>query len=99
MNNPTLHAGPIAVDTRHRRVSVKGRSIHLTDVEYRLLVALIREPSRTRSRVHLYRHVWRDSHDVKTRTVDMHVSRVRAKLGRAAKLIKTVHGVGYRFEV
>ena len=95
MGNSTLHAGPITVDTRHRRVLANGRSIHLTDVEYRLLVALIREPGRTRSRVHLYRHVWNGDPTRDTRTVDMCISRLRAKLGRAAKLIQTVHGVGF----
>ena len=99
MGNSTLHAGPITVDTRHRRVSVNGRSIHLTDVEYRLLVVLIREPGRTRSRVHLYRQVWKGNPTKDSRTVAMHISRLRGKLGRAAKLIKTVEGVGYRFEV
>ena len=99
MNNPTLRAGPIAVDTRHHRVLRNGRSIHLTDVEYRLLVALIREPGRTRSRVHLYRQVWKGNPTKDSRTVAMHISRLRVKLGPAAKLIKAVRGVGYRFEV
>ena len=94
----TLHAGPITVTRRCRVSLVNGRSIHLTDVEYRLLVALIREPGRTRSRVHLYRNVWKGDPTDDTRTVDMAVSRLRVKLGRAGKLIKTVRGIGYRFE-
>ena len=99
MNNPTLQAGPITIDSRHRRVSVNGRSIHLTSIEYGLLVALVEQPGLTQSREKLYRFVWRGTPKAKTRTVDMHMSRLRAKLGRAAKLIRTVLGVGYRFEV
>ena len=95
----TLHAGPITVDTRHRRVLVNGRSIHLTSIEYGLLVALVERRGQTQSRAQLYRFVWRGTPKAKTRTVDMHISRLRAKLGRAAKLIKAVLGVGYRFEV
>ena len=99
MATSTLRVGPITVDTRHRRVSLNGRSIHLTSIEYGLLVALVEQPGLTQSREKLYRFVWRGTPKAKTRTVDMHMSRLRAKLGRAAKLIKAVLGVGYRFEV
>ena len=99
MATPTLRVGPITVDTRHRRVLVNGRSILLTDIEYRLLATLIARRGRTLSLLHLYQQVWQGNPTKGSRTVAMHVSRLRAKLGRTAKLIKTVRGVGYRFEV
>ena len=98
MANGTLQAGPIIVDTRHRRASVNGRSIHLTAIEHRLLLTLIARCGRTLSLLYLYQKAWTGDPTNDSRTVAMHVSRLRVKLGRAAKLIKTVHGVGYRFE-
>ncbi len=98
MDDPILHAGPITTDGLHRRVSFNGRSMLLTRVEYRLLVAFVQRRGQTQSRAQLYRNVWKGSPDAKTRTVDMAVSRLRVKLGRAGRLIKTVRGVGYRFE-
>ena len=91
-----ITAGPITVDTRYR-ASVHGRPIALTTIEHRLLVTLLRRRGRTLSRVWLHQNLWKGKPTDDTRTVDMTVSRLRAKLGRAASLIRTVHGVGYRF--
>ena len=97
MDDPILHACPITIDSRHHRVLRNGRSILLTRIEYRLLAALVQRRGPAQSRAQLYRDVWKGRYDMKTRTVDMYVSRLRVKIGRGAKLIKTVHGVGYRF--
>ncbi len=94
-----ITAGPIKVDTRYRdRTSVHGRPVALTMIEHRLLVALLSRPARTLSRVWLSQNVWKVTPTDDTRTVDMTVSRLRAKLGGAAPLIQTVRGVGYRFD-
>ena len=91
-------AGPIRIDTRDRdRTSVR-RPVALTKIEHRLLVTLLRRRGRTLSRAWLHRNVWRGKPTDDTRTVDMTVSRLRAKLGGAAPLIQTVRGVGYRFD-
>ena len=93
-----ITAGPITVETRPR-ASVHGRPITLTTIEHRLLVTLLTRRGRTVSRTQLYRDVWKRNPRHHTRTVDMHIARLRVKLGRAGKLIRTVHRVGYRFEV
>ena len=99
MDDSTLQAGPITVDTRYRdRASVHGRSIDLTEIEHRLLVTLLRHRGLPLSRAWLHRNVWRRDLTNDSRTVAMHVSRLRVKLGRAGKLIQTVRGVGYRFD-
>ncbi len=94
-----ITAGPITVDTLFRyRTSVQGRPIGLTVIEHRLLVALVERRGRTLSRSHLYQNVWKGDPVDGTRTIDMYISRLRAKLDDAASLIQTVRGVGYRFD-
>lgn len=89
--------GPITVDRRSRQASVRGQLVRLTAIEHRLLVTLIDRRGRAQSRQQLYADVWKANPDVRTRTVDMHVQRLRRKLGECASLIETVRGVGYRF--
>ena len=91
-------AGPVTVDRATRRASVSGEEIRLTALEHRLLVALVERQGRAQSRQRLYQEVWMANPNVQTRTVDMHVQRLRKKLGDSAKLIETVRGVGYRFK-
>ncbi len=92
-----ISAGPIMVDRRSREASVRGQSVRLTTIEHRLLVALMDRRGKAQSRQQLYADVWKANPDVQTRTVDMHVQRLRRKLGDDASLIETVRGVGYRF--
>ena len=94
-----ITAGPITVDTRNReRTSVQGRPLALTRMEHQLLVTLLSRPARPLSRVWLHQQLWNVKPTDDTRTVDMTVSRLRAKLSGAARLIQTVRGVGYRFD-
>ncbi len=91
-----LTAGPIQIDARTHRVTVDGRDVPLTPTEYRLLETLLTRLGQTQSRPQLLERAWRARGDMRTRTVDMHVRRLRAKLGSAADHIETVRGVGYR---
>ncbi len=91
-------ADPIAVDRSCRQVSVSGEDVRLTALEHRLLLALMEGRGRAQSRQQLYVDVWKGTPDARTRTVDMHVQRLRRKMGEAAELIETVRGVGYRFK-
>ena len=75
-------------------VHMDKRVSRLTMQEYLLLEALAQEPGRTLSRNNLLMDVWQCKEPIKTRTVDVHVQRLRRKLGPS--LIETVHGVGYR---
>ena len=93
---PEFVAGPIALDRSRRQVSVRGEEVRLTALEHRLLLALMEGRGRAQSREQLYVDVWNGRPGVRTRTVDMHVQRLRKKMGEAAELIETVRGTGYR---
>ena len=96
--SPTDHltVGPIRIDRAAHRVSIDGRDIELTPTEYKLLLTLAERRGRVQARAHLLQTVWEAAPDIQTRTVDMHVQRLRAKLGPAGELIETVRGFGYR---
>ncbi|HEY8104673.1 MAG TPA: response regulator transcription factor [Gemmatimonadales bacterium] len=93
----TLAAGPISVDRSAHRVTIGGQELTLTATEYKLLLTLIERRGRVQTRPQLLETVWEAQPDIQTRTVDMHVQRLRSKLGEAGKLIETVRGFGYRF--
>ena len=78
-------------------VSVDGRSIRLTRLEFELLRFLVQNRNRVLSRDRLLERVWGYDRVVETRSVDVHIGRLRAKLGAAAHQIETVVGLGYRF--
>ena len=93
-----LSIGSITIDREEHRVSVDGRLIDLTPTEYKLLLILAERRGRVQSRAHLLETVWEAAPDIQTRTVDMHVQRLRTKLGEAGDLIETVRGFGYRLK-
>ena len=79
------------------QVTVADEAVELTPTEYRLLVALLERRGRVQSRQQLLENAWDIHARIETRTVDMHVQRLRIKLGVAGDLIETVRGFGYRF--
>jgi two-component system phosphate regulon response regulator PhoB len=91
-----LVAGPIEIDESLHEVRVSGNPIHLTLTEFRLLVDMVRNMGRVRTREVLMSQVWGYDSEAMSRTVDTHVRRLRAKLGDAAEWLGTVRGVGYR---
>jgi len=91
-----LQCGPITLDAVSHTVRVSGALIDLTITEFRLLQDLIEHPGKVRTRDQLLSAVWGYSFDGYSRTVDTHVRRLRAKLGREAEIVETVRGVGYR---
>lgn len=93
----TLSAGPISIDRASHRVTVDGTELELTATEYKLLLTLIERRGRVQSRPQLLETVWEAQPDIQTRTVDMHVQRLRTKLAAAGDMIETVRGFGYRF--
>ncbi|HLV25778.1 MAG TPA: response regulator [Gemmatimonadales bacterium] len=92
----TLAIGPLSIDRSAHRVSVDGAEVDLTPTEYRLLLTLAERRGRVQDRGHLLETVWEAAPDIQTRTVDMHIQRLRSKLGVAGELIETVRGFGYR---
>lgn len=95
-NADTVTVGPLEIDRAHHRVTVEGRIIDLTATEFKLLLTLALRRGRVQSRSQLLEDVWEAAPDVQTRTVDMHVQRLRAKLGPELELIETIRGFGYR---
>lgn len=93
-----LRVGAIAIDRAAHKVQVDGEEIELTPTEYRLLLTLAERRGRVQGRAHLLETVWEAAPDIQTRTVDMHVQRLRTKLGAAGDLIETVRGFGYRLK-
>ena len=92
-----LRAGPLSIDVDANRVTVDGADVELTPKEFQLLICLLERRGRTQSRRSLLESVWDTTADIETRTIDMHVGRLRAKLGAAGDMIETVRGFGYRF--
>ena len=93
----TITAGPLTVDRSAHRASLDGQELPLTATEFKLLVTLLERRGRVQSRPHLLETVWEAQPDIQTRTVDMHVQRLRSKLGDHGRMIETVRGLGYRF--
>jgi DNA-binding response OmpR family regulator len=93
----TIRLGALAIDTESYRVTAQGRPLDLTFKEFELLRFLASRPGRVFTRPALLREVWGYDFYGGTRTVDVHVRRLRAKLGPEHEhLIQTVRSVGYR---
>ena len=91
-----LQVGAVTIDRAAHTVSVDGSLLELTATEYKLLLTLAERRGRVQARAHLLETVWEAAPDIQTRTVDMHVQRLRSKLGKSGHLIETVRGFGYR---
>ncbi|MCE2803472.1 MAG: response regulator transcription factor [Gemmatimonadetes bacterium] len=91
-----LRIGPIVIDRSAHRVTVEGQEVELTPTEFKLLLTLAERRGRVQARSLLLETVWEAAPDIQTRTVDMHVQRLRTKLHPAGDLIETVRGFGYR---
>lgn len=91
-----LRLGPITLNLETHEVSVGGQATHLTLTEFRLLAAMIQAGGRVLSRQHLMSRAMGPGITVTERTIDVHVTSIRKKLGEHADLVRTVRGVGYR---
>ena len=91
-----LKVGPIELDPVTHDVRINGVPTQLRPLEYKLLQLLVSEPGRVFAREELLEQVWDMRGDINTRTVDVHVRRLRVSLGPAADVVETVHGFGYR---
>ena len=81
----TLTAGSISIDRSAHRATIHGQELSLTATEYKLLLTLVERRGRVQSRPQLLEIVWEAQPDIQTRTVDMHVQRLRTKLGEAGQ--------------
>ena len=93
--------GPLQVDWERHRVTLEGQPVELTTKEFQLLKALVEAQGRVLSREHLLGSAWGYAHaeSIGTRTVDLHVSQLRRKLGPLSSRLVTVKNAGYRFDV
>ena len=91
-----IEIGTVEIDRDAHTVVMDGSPIDLTATEYKLLLTLADRRGRVQSRAQLLEIVWESAPDIQTRTVDMHVQRLRSKLGASGELIETVRGFGYR---
>ncbi|MDC5697932.1 response regulator transcription factor [Intrasporangium calvum] len=95
VESPAIAVNGVSVDRSSRRVLVDDRPVHLTPLEFDLLMSLLEPPGAVRSRDELMREVWGWADAARTRTLDSHVKSLRAKIG--PHRVRTVHGVGYAF--
>src|SRR5437762_2113637 len=91
-----MSIGAITLEPARHRVTVGGKPVRLTSVEFKLLSMLMHRKGRVQARDRLLNEVWGYESLIDTRTVDTHVRRLRKKLGKAASAVETVRGFGYR---
>ena len=94
---PVVRKGGIEIDTESHRARVDGSEVELTATEFRLLLELVTNEGKVRTRDHLLDKVWGYQFEGYARTVDTHIRRLRQKLGPHAERVETIRGVGYRF--
>ncbi len=97
--DPPLAHGPIALDPGRRSVHANGQAVALTEIEFALLALLLRRPSHVFTRDEILAQLWPEGPARTPRVVDTHVKGIRRKLGDAAWVVESLHGVGYRLAV
>ena len=95
----TVEAGGICIDKAAHTVTVDGRSVEMSFKEFELLLYLMENAGIVLSREKILNNVWNYDYFGDARTVDTHIKKIRAKLSGKGDCIKTIWGVGYRFEV
>ena len=91
--------GGIEIDKEGRTVKVDGKLLELSLREYELLIYLIENENIALSRDKILNNVWNYDYYGDSRTIDSHIKKIRHKLGKKGKYIKTMRGVGYKFEI
>lgn len=95
----TISAGDVVIDLRLKELRVDGESVALTKTEFEIIKLLASNPSRIYSREDMIERIWKDTPYVTERTVDVHITRLRKKLGSRSALITSRPGYGYRFNL
>jgi DNA-binding response OmpR family regulator len=96
---PRLKFGELEIDREGRRVMIEDESVDLTAREYNLLLHLALRAGQVVKRTELLTHVWSTQFDPESNVVEVHISRLRDKLGKEAGMIETVRGRGYRLRL
>jgi DNA-binding response OmpR family regulator len=98
-DDANINVGPISINTTERIVHIDGIEATLTPKEFDLLMLFCENPRKVFSRENILELVWGYEFIGDSRTVDMHVQRLRRKLGNYNSFVKTIFGIGYKFEV
>lgn len=94
----TLEIGPLVIDTERYSVTIEKKQKFFPRKEFHLLYYLASHPDKVFNRESLLKDVWGNDVYVVDRTVDVHIRKIRTKLGKYSELIETIKGVGYRFK-
>lgn len=95
----TLEAGGIVLDKNAHQVTIDGRPVDLSYKEFELLTYFMENKGVALSREKILNHVWNYDYFGDARTIDTHVKKLRSKMGEKGEVIRTVWGMGYKFEV
>lgn len=98
-NDEVVNAGGIEVDKAAHMVKINGESVDLSYKEFELLTYFIENQGLALSREKILNNVWNYDYFGDARTIDTHVKKLRSKLGDKGEYIKTIWGMGYKFEV
>ena len=93
-----LQAGPITLDKQAHRVTASGKELELSFKEFELLTYFLENQGVALTRDNILNRVWNYDYFGDARTIDTHVKKLRAKMGKCGTMIKTIWGVGYKFE-
>ena len=96
--NTIIKIGPLEIDKEKYEVKIEGNVIVLPKKEFAILSYLAKKPGKVFPRDRILNDVWGEDVFVVERTVDVHVRKIREKLGKHSELIETIKGVGYRFK-
>lgn len=97
-NSPKLEFGDLHIDSISKEINVNGQKVLLTKKEFDLLFLLASNPNRVFSRAELLSRIWPESGSILDRTVDVHIARIRKKIGSYASKLQSRSGYGYCFE-
>ena len=97
--NTNKDFGGIIIDEQGRTVTVDGKNVEMSLREYELLKYLVDNENIALSRDKILNNVWNHDYYGDSRTIDSHIKKIRHKLGKRGKYIKTMRGIGYKFEV
>lgn len=96
-NNSILRFGDLSINKLNCKITVQGKKVQLTNLEYKLLLYLAENENIVKSREQIFLSVWGSENSYTSRTIDTHIKVLRAKLGVCADYIQTVRGRGYCF--
>ena len=97
--NDVIEKGGIVIDKAAHRVTIDGKDIELSFKEFELLTYFVENAGLALSREKILNHVWNYDYFGDARTIDTHVKNLRSKMGDKGEYIKTIWGMGYKFEV